>query len=295
MPITHLIEQIIRFTDQQSVNGTFYPTTIKGLSILFSRSPTAIEPLIYAPLVCLILQGRKETSAGNQSIGFSAGESLIVSHELPVLSRITKASKNIPYIAMALELDLSIVRSLHDEISDTDLNSDHRSAMNVGQTSGKLLNAMEKLFSLAHHPVEGKVLIPLVLREIHFWLLFAHHGEMLRQLLRRGSHADRIAKAIALIKTDLGANFTVSDLAKTSGMGVSSFHQHFKTVTGMTPLQYQKDLRLLQARVMLQDGNHNVASTAYDCGYESPTQFSREYSRKFGVTPREDLFSVMPD
>lgn len=130
---------------------------------------------------------------------------------------------------------------------------------------------------------------PLIRREIHFRLLLARHGAMLRQLVRQESAASRISKAIGKIRQDFKTQIAVSELARTAGMSVSSFHEHFRTLTATTPLQYQKDLRLIEARQLLIDGTRSVSNVAFEVGYESPTQFSREYSRKFGVSPRRDL------
>ena len=133
-----------------------------------------------------------------------------------------------------------------------------------------------------------QALAPLVLREIHFRLLRAQHGGMLRQLLLHESPASRISKAIALIRSGYKAPIAVADLAAAAGMSQSTFHEHFKSLTSTTPLQYQKELRLLEARRLLMSGGKSVASAAYDVGYESPTQFSREYARKFGIPPRDE-------
>lgn len=270
-------------------NTEFYPTDLSGLTILRSFQPTPIEAILYNPLLCLILQGSKETHVGVHRMSFTAGESLIVSHHLPVISQVTEASKQAPYLALVLELDMGIVHSLYDEVSITDINEAYTRALHVGQTDAALLNAIERLFDLVNRPLEAKVLCPLVLREIHFHLLLAQHGGMLRQLLRRGTHADRLANAIAHIRQNYATPLTVAELASVAGLSRSSFHEHFKALTATTPLQYQKDLRLLAARRLLIEGTHSVSRAAFEVGYESATQFSREYSRKFGHSPSQDL------
>ena len=133
---------------------------------------------------------------------------------------------------------------------------------------------------------------PLIRREIHFRLLRASHGAMLRQLLRHESAASRIAKAINRIRQEFKTQISVSDLAHIAGMSASTFHEHFKNLTATSPLQYQKNLRLIEARRLLMDGTQSISSVAFDVGYESPTQFSREYSRKFGASPRKDIAEV---
>ena len=143
--------------------------------------------------------------------------------------------------------------------------------------------------NLADRPLEAKVIAPLIKREIHFRLLLAEHGGMLRRLLRRESHASRISKAISLLGERYTNPLSVPELANTVGMSVSSFHQHFKSITATTPLQYQKNLRLIEAQRLLVDGAKSVASVAYDVGYESLSQFSREYSRKFQMPPSTEI------
>ena len=278
-----------RHADSQEVDMESYATGLAGLTILRSRKPTALEAVLYNPLLCLILQGRKETHLGMRRVSFSAGESLIVSHQLPVISRVTEATEMKPYVALVLELDMGIVRSLYDEVSEVEIEEEHARALNVGKTDGALLDAMGRLVDSIDRPLEAKVMLPLILREIHFRLILARHGGTLRQLLRRGSHADRIAQAIAHIKQNYATPLTVAELASVAGLSPSSFHEHFKALTATTPLQYQKELRLLEARRLLMNGTHSVSSAAFEVGYESPTQFSREYSRKFGNSPRKDL------
>ena len=201
---------------------------------------------------------------------------------------VTEASTERPYVALVLDLDLSIVRSLCDEVGETEIEQEGARSLAVGGQDDDLLQAMERLFALVERPLEAQVLAPLIRREIHFRLLLARHGGMLRQLVRRRSHASRVAQAIAHLRENASRSLSVGELARVAGMSPSSFHQHFKEVTDTTPLQYLKELRLLEARQRLLDGTHSVSEAAYDVGYESPTQFSREYSRRFGNSPRRD-------
>lgn len=284
-----LVEQICSYVDEQGKGRDFSPTEIAGFNVLRSQAPTAFEAVIYNPLLCLILQGRKEIFFGTRPVSFAAGQSLIVSHDLPIVSRVTEASAQTPYVAVVLELDMAVVRSLFDEIGETEFEDRQVKALDVGETDAALIDAVERLFSLVNQPLEAKVMAPMIKREIHFRLLLARHGATLRQLLRRESHASRIAKAILQIRQGYAAPLAISDLADVAGMSTSSFHQHFKALTETTPLQYQKDLRLMEARRLLIDGQRSVSSAAFEVGYESPTQFSREYSRKFGAPPRADL------
>ena len=244
------------------------------------------------PLLCVVLQGRKETLLGRERVSFGAGDSLVVSVDLPTSSRITEASPDKPYVALALEIDLSLVRSLSEEIAEHEPAGEKARAVASGAAGQALVDAMGRLFDLVERPLERRVLLPLITREIHFRMLLAGHGEMLRRLSWRNSHESRITRAITRIREAFPASVSVAELARTAAMSPSTFHEHFKAMTARTPLQYQKDLRLLEARQQLLSGGASVSSVAYDVGYESPTQFSREYARKFGHPPREERAAV---
>ena len=286
-----LKDRIWRYADQVAAAETPFQTEIQGLTLVRCREATRIEPTLYKPLACVVLQGAKESFLGDSPVRFSAGQTLIVSLDIPTVSRIVGANRDMPYIAMALELDLSVMRSLAAEMSDTASDNDQslqeRSvAIAAGGTDPDLLDAMERLFNLIGRPADQRVLLPLILREIHFRLLSAGHGAMLRRLMLRDSHVSRIARAVSKIRSDIAAPIRIAELSQLAGMSPSSFHEHFKSVTAKTPLQFQKDIRLQEARSRLIGGAGSVTEIAFTVGYESPTQFSREYARKFGVSPR---------
>lgn len=264
-------------------------TEIDGFNFICSDRPTKLEATIYEPVVCLILQGSKETWLGNRCVNFGAGESLIVSHRLPVVSRIVEASPQHPYVALVLRVDMNTIRSLHEELAEAGLQAAPARSLDAGRTDDDLVQAMGRLFHLIGRPLESKVLCPLILREIHFRLLLSAHGTMLRQLVRHESVASRITRTIERIRHEFKTQISIPDLAEIAGMSASTFYQHFKSLTATSPLQYQKDLRLIEARRLLMDATRSISSVAFEVGYESPAQFSREYSRKFGASPRNDL------
>ncbi|MEM6734262.1 MAG: AraC family transcriptional regulator, partial [Myxococcota bacterium] len=242
----------------------------------------------YDPIMCLILQGRKVTTVGDRTFSASAGDCIIVSHDLPVVARITDATESSPYLAMVAKLDLSELRSLYDEVGDAEHAADQPSAYAVGPADSAVLDVMTRYATL-DDAASCRVLAPLIRRELHYRLLTTHNGAMLRELLRRDSHASGITRAIRIIRERFRESLEVPELARSVGMSTSAFHKHFKEVTTTTPLQYQKSLRLTEARRLLWTGSHSVSSAAFAVGYESPTQFSREYSRKFGSAPKEVL------
>lgn len=284
MDLSYFIKQAIRYNTEKSDRFRELP----NLSIYCRDDVSDIEAMIYEPVVCLILQGSKVTSIGDQRADLRPGDALLVSHDLPVVSRITKASKQEPYIAVILSLDLGLVRSLYNQAVDANLPEAKAQALSSWKADPAWLAPLIRYFELMDNPMDAQVLGPSILREIHYRLLLSPIGQMLRHLLTADSHASRIAKAIHVLRSEFHLPLRVSDLANISGMSPSSFHEHFKSVTGTTPLQYQKDLRLIEARASLVERGQSVSETAYAVGYESPTHFSRDYSKKFGVPPSRD-------
>lgn len=255
---------------------------LPSLSFIRQAAATPIEAIVYEPVLCLILCGRKRTWTGTLSVDFGTGESLIVSHVVPVISEITEA----PYLALLLSLDIDLLRSVGDE---SGLSAGARlstSAMEAGRADAALLAALGRYASLVRKAEESRFLGPLMLREIYFRLFRATHGGMLRELLEPDSAASRIHRAVQVIRRDYRSGVSVPELARTSGMSESAFFRKFKDITGNTPLGFLKAMRLLEARRLLSAGDHNVTEAALAVGYTSPSQFSREYSRAFGVPPR---------
>lgn len=260
----------------------YVPGGLPGLGFVRYSAPTPIQATIYEPVACLILRGRKQTSAGPMTVNFGPGESLVVSHDVPVLSQVTEC----PYLALILSLDIGLLRTLTNEIDGGAFPKARAESLNVNVADKSLIDALGRYVALGKNPTEAQVLAPLVLKEIHFRLLIAPHGGMLRKLLRTDSNASHIHRALREIRRDFRSALSVPDLARWTGMSESSFHRHFKAITGTTPLQYQKAMRLLEARRLISSGGYPVTRAALEVGYASPTQFSREYSREFGVAPR---------
>lgn len=283
-----LIAGVDAFSREAGGYGTACETGVEGFYTYCASAPSKVEPTVYEPLVCLVLQGAKAAQIGGRTVRYGAGASLIVSHAVPVCAGVVEAGPQAPFVSLALRLDLALVRSLYDEIGPQESAEAPMQTLSVCEGDAELFDAAARLFRLSQDPVEVRTLAPLVLKEIHFRLLRARHGGMLRQLLLHESPASRISKSIALIRQKYRQALPVAELAAAAGMSASSFHEHFKTLTATTPLQYQKDLRLLEARSLLLGGGRSVASAAYEVGYESATQFSREYARKFGLPPRDE-------
>ena len=258
---------------------------LSGLRLLAHPVRTELEATLYEPVVCVVLRGRKETTFGERTFDVGAGDCVLVSHELPVVSCIVEA----PYLALLFDVKLDTLRSLYEELGAPMLGDAGARAFEVHAAPPLLLDALGRYLGLAETSTDAKVLGPLLAREIHYRLLTASFGGMLRSLTRHDSHASAVASAIAHIRQNFRESLVVAELAREVGMSVSRFHRQFKAVTASSPLQYQKDLRLLEARRMLRTGTVSVSVAAYEVGYESPNQFSREYARKFGRPPKSDL------
>ena len=287
MTIQSLIKKSIQIVENKE-DGVVVLNEKSRFMLLKSSITSDLNATFYEPVLCLILQGSKEVAVGTREIEFGVGESLIVSHELPVISRITQASKDNPYLALVLGIDLNIIRSLYEEFGESAMLMDRSRSLEVDKTSNELLDSLYRLFNSSQNKIDSLVLFSQILREVHFRLLQAPYGGMLRELLRVDSHASNISKALSTIRSQFMTTLFVPDLAKSVGMSISSFHNHFKSITESTPLQYQKDLRLLEARKLITTEGESVTSAALKVGYESPNQFSREYTRKFRVNPSSD-------
>ncbi|MFT3712439.1 MAG: AraC family transcriptional regulator [Archangium sp.] len=255
-----------------------------GLHVLRQHVRTEFEATIYDPMLCLILQGRKEMTFGERTCRLGAGECALIGHDLPIVSRVRDA----PYLVVLIRIELDVLRSLYEDVAELATQSTAQ-ALEVHRADAQLLDAVRRYLELADSELEARVLAPMRLKEIHFRLLCSPLGGMLRGLLWHGSHASAIARALVVLRKEFRAPMVVEKLARSVGMSVSSFHQHFKAVTASSPLQYQKGLRLLEARRLLVSGDATVSSVAFEVGYESPTQFSREYARKFGRAPSREL------
>jgi AraC-like DNA-binding protein len=242
--------------------------------------------------VALIVQGSKRVMLGDEALIYGPERYLIASVDLPVTAALLEASPERPYLAIALSLDWREIASLMlDEPQQTVATAPVRSgrAMTTGLVSPPLLDAFNRLLSLLDQPEHIPALAPLIKREIQYRLLVSETGSRLREMATVNSQSHQIARAIAQLKARFAQPLRVEDLAREASMSVSTYHHHFKAMTAMSPLQYQKQLRLTEARRLMLSENLDASSAAFRVGYESPSQFSREYSRHFGTPPSKDL------
>ena len=265
-------------------------TDIPGLSLHRRIAPTAPCSATYVPGVTVMAQGRKRVDLGKTTFIYGESRYLLTSIDLPIVSQIIEASVEAPCLAMSLKLEMPVIRELlsREEIHLAEAPSD-TPAMATGALTAEFLSACCRLMDLLDTPQDIPFLAGLIQREIIYRILRGPEGARLRAIATLGDQSHRTAKAIAWIKTNYAKPLRVDDLAQIAGMGLSTLHHHFRALTAMSPLQYQKQLRLQAARGrMLVDGM-DAASAAFEVGYESASQFNREYSRFFGQPPKRDI------
>ncbi|EMK3331961.1 AraC family transcriptional regulator [Vibrio parahaemolyticus] len=286
-------QKLAKLIDRWTGNANQYDTPISGLR--FSRWTTPTPPTSYThnPSICLIAQGRKRVLLGEESFIYDANHFLISSIDLPIIANIIEASEEQPYLGLIMELDLTEISQL---IVDSELafiqSKEAQKGIAVGELSESLLDAFVRLAELLDEGQNIKILAPIIKREIFYRLLMSEQGTRLHQIVTAGSHSHQIAKAIDWLKNNFVKPLSVGDLASYTGMSKSSFYTHFRSMTSMTPLQFQKKLRLSEARRLMLTENLDAIAATFKVGYESPSQFSREYSRLFGAPPSKDIKSL---
>ena len=283
---TPLFDAVSRYAEAHARQGSVVQTPIPGLSTVRATEPSGLLHAIAQPLVCLVLQGSKQVAMGARTFEFSAGESLLITADVPTVSQITRASAAAPYLSIALELSLPVIADLSAQMGVVP-RGDH-APVHVDPTDAEVADVALRLMRLLGRPEAVPLLHASLVRELHYWLLAGRHGAAIRRLGWPGSHAQRVARAVAVLRADFAQPLPVESLAALAGMSPSSFHQHFRAVTSLSPLQFQKQLRLIEARRLMLSEGASASSAAFAVGYESVPQFTREYGRLFGLPPVRD-------
>ncbi len=275
--------------------GGFYESPIQNVSLFRATKPNAPACAIYEPSLCISVQGAELIRVGREAFACGSGQYLLTSINLPATEQVLKADAQNPYLGFKLKLDL---REIAQIIFESDIKAEDFIPPSRGIVLGNMdynfADALYRLVSLIESPEDIPVLSPLVQREIIYRLLSGPHGWHLKQLVTGGSPTSRMSKAINWLKCNFREKMKIADMAAKANMSISAFHKHFRAMTLMTPLQYQKFLRLSEARKIMLSSESDVADAAYNVGYESVTQFCREYKRLFGDSPRRDIMKQLP-
>lgn len=262
--------------------------TDTGLPRVAMVRAEACSNQVYGPMLHLVLQGTKSLSIGDQIVRFEAASYFVVPVDMPAIGGICAAAPGAPYLAVSLALDADVIGAVLADLADT-RQAPPVTRFAVAPASPDLIDAWLRMMRLIARPLEVAMMAPMIEREILFRVLQGPHGDVLRQIARADSRLSQVRRAIDWIRGQMEQPLLVAPLAALAGMSVAAFYRHFKAVTGVTPIQYQKRLRLLKARRLLLFEPHDAASVAFAVGYESPSQFSREYARMFGMPPIRDV------
>ena len=286
-----LLQAVRQYVDTYADPTGLAQTPIPGLTTIRSVTPSGLLYAISQPLVCLVLQGSKQVAMGTQSFSFGAGDSLLITADVPTISQVTRASAEAPYLSLVLELDPAVIADLAMQMKEEATIADG-TPVRVEPTDAEVADAALRLMRLLDRPASIPVLHAQLVRELHYWLLEGKHGAAIRRLGWPDGHARRVGRAVALLRAEFARPLSVDRLAATAGMSASSFHHHFRAVTSLSPMQFQKQLRLIEARRLMMSEGRTASSAAFAVGYESVPQFTREYGRMFGLPPGKDMEAV---
>lgn len=268
-------------------------TPIPRLGITVSPQPTGLQTGVYEPMLCLVLQGAKEVTIGDRNLRYDRAGYFVASVDLPACGRIVEATPEKPYVGVSLRIDREVLAALLPETSAGPEEAPSQ-AFAVSPLTPDLLDPWARLLGLLDRPQDVAVMAPLIEREILYRLLQGPQGGVLRQVAQGGSRLSQVRRAMRWIRDHFDQPLRIAELARLAGMSPASFHRHFKATTAMSPLQYQKRLRLQQARSLLV-AHRDAAGAAFAVGYESASQFSREYARMFGASPARDALRLRRD
>ncbi|WP_077308261.1 AraC family transcriptional regulator [Terribacillus halophilus] len=283
-------KEIIELIERYTRNDGTYPSNVP--SLFFSRYSDVTEPRygIQNPSLCIVVQGEKQVLLAEERFTYGPANYFVSSVDLPITGQVTHATMEKPYLSLKLEFTPSDVLEI---LQETSLNAkpkrDLNRAMFVSNLNLTLMDSVTRLVRLVDSPNDIPILAPLITKEILYRVLIDQHGDALKQIALKGSYTSRVKEAIAFIMDNFKRTFRMEELAEIANMSVSSLHRNFKEVTAMSPLQFQKQLRLQEARRLLLTESTDATDAAFQVGYESPSQFSREYARMFGLPPIQDI------
>lgn len=269
-------------------DGAAVVLPMSGMFIVRHLNPSRFTTLAIGPFASLILQGRKEVRLDHTTVVYNEGQTTVLGHDIPVEYCIAKGSPEEPFYALLFQLDFDVLRQLKGRIDALTDGAEFASALHRVEQDTDLIAALGRYLSLADNDVEREILAPAILEEMHLRLLQSESATILRDLLSQDSHASRIAQSIAIIRNNLREPLGVEEIATKVGMGKSTFYTHFQQFTGKTPNAFAKNLRLCEARRLNVEQKKPISAVAFEIGYASTAQFSRDYKQHFGMTPSED-------
>lgn len=284
-----LIEALTTYTDRQGGSGPF-ETPIPGVIVLRSDRPKDPSPQIYKPAICIVLQGAKLATFADNRFEYGAGEALIVSLDMPGVGRVVAANPDEPFLCLAIQLDSEIMRTVIAGLDNPpEPEGDVSSGVFVADMTAPMLDCALRIVRLLDTPQAIAMLYPAALHELTYWLLTSPYGGRIAKVVLSHGREHRLLGAIHWLRKRFAEQVRVEDLAAIAQMSPSAFHRQFKALTGMSPLRYQKQLRLIEARRLMLARAAKAETAAFEVGYESASQFSREYTRLFGAPPRRDI------
>ena len=285
-------EAMIASIGRRTIGQFDCSTPISGLTFFRREAPMPPTICLVEASIVLVVQGEKQMLAGGEAYPYNINRFLITSLDIPANSQVVTASPDNPCLGLALKLDLRTMAELIAQGGlplPEDRSSDRGAVIGLGTVTPMLLEPFKRMLDLLDEPSAIPILAPLIEREIHYRLLMSDQAARLQQIASVGSQGHRVAKAIDWLKVNYTETLRIDDLASHVKMSPSSLHYHFRQLTAMSPLQYQKWLRLSEAKRLMLNEGLDAASAAFQVGYESPSQFSREYSRLFGAPPKRDI------
>lgn len=285
-----LREAVYAHIDAGGGGEGLFPLPAPEVHVIRAMRHVPANRQIYRPSLCVVVEGLKQIEFGDDSLEYGAMECLIVNMEMPASGRIVGASPGEPFVGMTIDFNLELLREVLEQLEQRPKPGKHDGpSIFVTRVTDSLADCLVRMLRLTKTPEAVPILFPSLMREVYYWLLTGPlGGEICKQLIA-DTHLERITRAIRLLRERFAEKLRIEDLADAAGMSPSSFHQHFKTLTLMTPIQFQKQLRLMEARRLMLDDAANVTTAAYQVGYESTSQFTREYSRTFGIAPKRDV------
>jgi AraC-like DNA-binding protein len=284
-----LAAALLRYTERQDGENPYF-TPIETMIVLRSDHPKPPAHRMSQPALCIVAQGAKWATFGGTKLEYRAGEALVVGVEAPSIGRVSEASPDEPCLVLILALDLDIMRSVAEGLSEPPNPSGENSrGVLVTDFNGPLADCALRLVRLLDTPSAIATLYPIIMREICYWLLSGPHGGEIARMAMTNTPSHRVLEAMRALREKFAEAIRVDDLAAIAQMSPSAFHRQFKALTALSPLQYQKQLRLLEARRLMVSHGLNVEAAAFRVGYESPSHFSREYARMFGEPPKRNV------